>query len=72
MDLVGWILGFHGLLAPLTCFSPLRCPQVLSVVVGLRAVAVGPKEQLIQSRHTRNFRLEDGMSPHVLERRLLS
>ena len=36
--------------------------QVLSVVVGPVAVAVGPKEQLLRSRHTENFGVVDGMS----------
>ena len=52
MDWVGWILGFHWLSVPLTCHLPLRRTQVLSVVVGPTAVTVGPKEQLLWSRHT--------------------
>ena len=56
MDWVGWILGYLGLWPPSPARSPLRRPQVLSVVVGPAAVAVGPKEQLLRSRH-REFRL---------------
>ena len=51
MDWVGWIFGFHGLLVPLTCRSPLRRTQVLSVVVDPMSVAVEHKEQLIWSHH---------------------
>ena len=47
---------------PSPACSPLRRPQVLSVVVGPAAVAVGPKEKLFRSRHTGNFGLVDDMS----------
>ena len=40
-----------GLWPPSPARSPLRRPQVLSVVVGPAAVAAGPKEQLLRSRH---------------------
>ena len=48
---------------PRTCRSPLRHTRAMSVVVGPTYVAVRAyKEQLIRSRHTKNFDLEDGMS----------